>query len=452
MANIYVRSTDGSDADNGSTWALAKATLAAAAAIDAAGDNVYLSSVHAESTASTVTVTLNGTNANPVRVLSVDDSAEPPTAEAAGASVTTTGNSTITLQGSAYWRGIAFSAGTGSVNASLVLNPYNGASNTRQVYERCTLLALGTGSTASIKINQSAGANVIDNETLLQDCILRSSTNSSSAVTIEAIGRVEIRGGAYPSGGPVSVGAFITPPNLSGRGLFARVSGFDLSQAPAGISLFKSSSVLSDCAARNCKLPASWTGSLVTGTPTIGDRFAMYNCDSGDTNYRLWVQTFYGSILDETTIVRTGGASDGTTPLAWKMVSNSSAAYPLGMLESPEIVRWNDITGSSITVTVEVITDNVTLKDDECWLEVQYLGTSGGPLGTFASDAKADVLATASNQATSTETWTTTGLTTPVKQKLSVSFTPQEKGFIHAVVKLARASTTVYVCPKLDVT
>ena len=28
MANFYVRSTDGSDADNGSTCALAKATLA----------------------------------------------------------------------------------------------------------------------------------------------------------------------------------------------------------------------------------------------------------------------------------------------------------------------------------------------------------------------------------------------------------------------------------------
>lgn len=178
----------------------------------------------------------------------------------------------------------------------------------------------------------------------------------------------------------------------------------------------------------------------------------MYNCDSGDTNYRIWTEALAGSVVSETTIVRSGGASDGTTSLSWKMVSNANAEYPLLQLESPEIVRWNETTGSSITVTVETITDNVTLTDDECWLEVQYLGTSGFPLGTFISDAKADVLATAANQTTSSETWTTTGLTTPVKQKLSVSFTPQEKGFIHAVVKLARASTTVYVCPKLDVT
>lgn len=102
-----------------------------------------------------------------------------------------------------------------------------------------------------------------------------------------------------------------------------------------------------------------------------------------------------------------------------------------------------------MTATIEVITDNVTLTDGECWLEIQYLGTSGVPLGSFLSDAKADVLATAANQTTSSETWTTTGLTTPVKQYLRVTFTPQEKGFVHAVVKLAKASTTVYVCPKL---
>ena len=57
MATIYVRSTDGNNADNGSTWALAKATIAGAAAIDAAGDTVFVSDAHAESTAGAVTLT-----------------------------------------------------------------------------------------------------------------------------------------------------------------------------------------------------------------------------------------------------------------------------------------------------------------------------------------------------------------------------------------------------------
>ena len=92
------------------------------------------------------------------------------------------------------------------------------------------------------------------------------------------------------------------------------------------------------------------------------------------------------------------------------------------------------------------------MTDQQIWLEVQYLGTSGFPLGAFIDDAAADYLAVASNQTASSVAWTTTGLTNPNKQKLSVTFTPQEKGFIHAVVKVAMASKTVFICPKLEIT
>ncbi len=37
------------------------------------------------------------------------------------------------------------------------------------------------------------------------------------------------------------------------------------------------------------------------------------------------------------------------------------------------------------------------------------------------------------------------------RQKLSVTITPQLKGFLHARVMLAKASTTIYVDPKLAV-
>jgi len=174
----------------------------------------------------------------------------------------------------------------------------------------------------------------------------------------------------------------------------------------------------------------------------------MYNCDSADTNYRLWIEDYSGSIKHETTLVKTGGASDGTTPLSWKMATGADAEYPTIILKSGEIVRWNETTGSAITVTVDILHDSVTnLKDNEIWLEVMYLGTSGVPLGAFVDDAVADVLAAAADQAASSATWTTTGMANPNKQKLEVTFTPQEKGFIHAVVHMAKASYTVYVDP-----
>ena len=175
----------------------------------------------------------------------------------------------------------------------------------------------------------------------------------------------------------------------------------------------------------------------------------MWNCDSGDTNYRLWIEDYAGSIKSETTLVKTGGASDGDTPLSWKMATTANAEYPLVLLRSPEIFSERiTSTGSAKTITVDILHDSATaLKDDEIWLEVQYLGTSGFPLGSFANDSKADVLAAGANQASSSATWTTTGMGNPNKQKLEVTFTPQEKGVAIVTVCMAKASYTVYVDP-----
>ena len=224
---------------------------------------------------------------------------------------------------------------------------------------------------------------------------------------------------------------------------------------PAGVFLLDqtNSDASGKVIIRNSKLPASWTGALWSAAQTKpGMSAEMYNTDSGDTNYRIWLENWVGSTKTETTIVRSGGANDGTTTISWKMVSNSNAEYPLLALKSPEIVKWNDTVGSSITATIEIVTDNVTLTDAECWIEIQYLGNSGFPVSVFVNDAKADILATAANQGSSSVTWTTTGLGTPVKQKLSVTFTAEEKGFLHAIVHLAKASTTVYVDPLLTIT
>jgi hypothetical protein len=100
---------------------------------------------------------------------------------------------------------------------------------------------------------------------------------------------------------------------------------------------------------------------------------------------------------------------------------------------------------------VEVLTDNVTLTDQQAWLDVMSMNTASQVLGTWTSDASL-LLTTATNQPTSTDPWTTTGITTPVRQKLSVTFTPQVAGDFIAVVRLARASTTMYVDPAVVVT
>lgn len=196
----------------------------------------------------------------------------------------------------------------------------------------------------------------------------------------------------------------------------------------------------------NCKLGSSVTLTTGSSPGQGGSVVRLVNCDSADTNYRYEYQAYQGSIVNETTIVRTSGASDGTTPVSRKMVSNANAKFYSPLVDSfDDIIIWNETTGSSKTLTIEVVSDGVTFKDDELWLEVEYLGTSGFPLSSLAHDRKTNPLASGTNQDTSSVTWTTTGLSSPVKQKLVATFTPQEKGPIRARVMLAKASSTVYI-------
>jgi hypothetical protein len=444
MANIYVRSTDGSDADNGSTWALAKATLTGAAAIDAAGDTIYVSQAHAESTAASVTIALAGTTANPVKIICGNDAAEPPTATATTATITTTTSSgnNINFTGSGYVYGLTLSsAGT--------INLISGTPSNSKISFEGGVLNVGTsastgsaliiGNTAventevdvkstTIKFNNTAQSIRVFQGSVVFDSVTIDS--AGSAITRLVTGQATSRGDKWEFRNS-NLAAMATSANITSGGNGTHLGGTLI----------------------NCKLPTSWSGTLVTGSLVIGERYGMYNCDSGDTNYRLLIEDYAGAITSETTLVRTGGATDGTTPISWKMVSNANTNEFVAPLVSDPISVWQETVGSSITATVEILRDSATnLTDAEVWIEVEYLGTSGFPLGVVASDHRATILTTAADQTTSAASWTTTGMANPNEQKLSVTFTPQEKGLLTARVYLAKASTTIYVDPEITVT
>jgi hypothetical protein len=261
---------------------------------------------------------------------------------------------------------------------------------------------------------------------------------------------------------------------------------------------------------RDCKLPASWSGTFVTGTLRTGTPFDFINCDSGTTNSRIQSTCYAGDTKTETTIVRTGGANDGTNGLAWKMASNSTLKWPAIPLYSPEIAQWVDTTGSSKTATVEILHfaqgsgTNGALKDSEIHLELEYLGTASSAAGQWDVSDRGSAVLSAADQTASSESWdslatayntgtnyaipalvkpttpngaiyslktdagttaaeptwgTTDGADTTDaagrawtrcnRQKLSAAVTPQVKGWFVARVVLTVASKTVYVCPKL---
>jgi hypothetical protein len=441
MGNLYVRSSDGADTDNGSTWALAKATLVGAGAIDAAGDVIYLSSAHAESTTSAQTFACAGTPGNVSRVLSANDTAEPPTAGANGASITCT--AAYTLNGSFYMQGVTFTCLSMSLGNS---------SATIQHFKDCTFRITAAGTSGVFQQNGLATSmnTILENPTF---------KFANSANRIGTAHRMTIKGGQFDGAGSTPASIFALGLASPGRGGHVEISGMDFSALAASVNIVDASQTTSSSKfiMRDCKLPASWSGLLVSSIsslPSPGVRIEMHNCDSGDTNYRLDIVDYAGEIKSETTNVRSGGASDGTTALSWKMVSSANASYPSVPLESGEIAVWNDVTGGSgIQIDVEILHDSLTsLTNAEAWLIALGVTTSGVPLGSNVSSIKSDTFAAAANISNSSATWTTTGLTNPKAQKLSVTMTPTKKGWIVLKVALAKASKTIFVCPKPTVT
>lgn len=440
MANPgYVRSTDGSDADNGSTWSQANATLAGAFTDAAAGDRIYVSDNHAETQASAMTLTSPGTAASPCEIVCGDDAAEPPTAVATSATISATAANNIAFNGFGYARGITFSAGSGTSNGQIT---FTSGSPWWWRFEACTLKLNGNNTNSRIQCGGNATTND-DGLLELIDCICHFSNASQGIVARQPF---IWRGGSIAGTAPTTLFPSVSNGVACQRVL---VENVDLS-AISNSLVDASSAVPCRFEFRNCKLHASVAITTGSNAGQGGVEILLVNCDGADTNYRYRKHNYRGDEYHETTIVRTGGASDDTTSFSRKIVTSANAKFV-----APYETEWipvvcDDLT--STTLTVEIVTDNVTLTDGEAWLEVDYMGTSGFPLGVIADDAKADILASAANQATSTVTWTTTGLTTPVKQKLAVTFTPQEKGIARVRVCVAKASTTVYYCPEVDKT
>ncbi len=439
-STFYVRSTDGSDADSGATWALAKASLEGAFTAAAAGDTIYVSQVHAESKSSAnMALASPGTAASPCRVLCGNDVAEPPTALATTATISTTTDKIMTFSGYGYCYGIAFNCDTGGSSSAAQIN-FNSTSPWWWKFDSC-ILKLNSSGNATLVVG-AASTGIDDNLLELYNTPV---SFALAGQKISVLVPFRWTNTASAIAGTVPTTLFVCSGGNAG---VTRIRNVDLSAAGSGKNLIDlSPATTGEYELLDCKLNASVN--LTTGThPGFGGTSVkVVNCDSS-VNTRYAKTDYRGTVSQETTIVRTGGASDGAASFSRKFVSSANTKF-FAPLEGPWFRYWNTATGSPITVAVEVVTDNVTLTDAEAWVECEYQGTSGNPIGSQTTDRAGDILASPANQTTSTETWTTTGLTTPVKQTLSVAVTPQKAGWIRARVALAKASTTLYACPKI---
>lgn len=185
------------------------------------------------------------------------------------------------------------------------------------------------------------------------------------------------------------------------------VRDVDLSAVGPGSLVKVGDRVIYDALFERCKLSASTD--VVTGTwqgVRMG-KVKLHHCSAGNRSYDFYEESYEGTVQDDTDIVRTGGASDGTTAISIKMVSSAGVSDNYKGLDSIPIHGWTDSTAST-TFTIEGVWDSATnIQDDEIWMELEYPANNTNGLGAVATD-KCAILGTPADQTTSAATWATT--------------------------------------------
>lgn len=436
MTDRYVDSAAGG-ANDGTSKTDAFTTLSAALTAAAAGDRIFCAHTHAESTGASITLTSAGTIALYVQIFSVDFGGSTPPVHAdllAGAVVATgAGAYNITFAGFAISKGVTYRVGVGGSSTCGFVWP---TTANEWIIEDATLELATTGGGGTFTISGSSVAAVTP---IWKDVILKFGHVGQSILPTTSV--LKWLGGSISAAGAAPTSLF----SSISRNASIELDGVDLSHMGSGKTIFSPAASQGRGIARRCKLGASVTKATVPTNQQA--RHEFLNCNSGDVNYDDTIIDYYGEMTVETTIVRTGGASDGTTPIAHKIVTTANAA-PETPFRSMPISFWNE-TLSEITITIQGIWGGGAVPDDdEIWLEADYLGTSGFPISSRISDRMASLLSTPAGQAAGSGTWG--GSTT--KFALSVTLTPAEKGLITLNVMVGVASSTFYIDPKPVIT
>ncbi|MGJ9420461.1 hypothetical protein ACHAC9_22295 [Massilia sp. CMS3.1] len=445
MTDFYV-SPSGLDTNDGLSWATAKQTFNGVMALaTAAGDRVLVDKALVDN--QTVTRSYaGGTLYNPLTICSVDNGTTVPGEVSKGGQLLTTGAIHISFSGSVNVHGLTIAPGNAGNAATLNMGNQTSPS-VLQTYTDCALGLYhgGTNASARVNIGSQSPSNLARSLIVWNNCTLK----LGSTQQYLEIGQDFIwRGGAIvPPTAPVGVMRV----GYQGRGSSVLVEGVDFSALQSTSHLVFNSST-GQVIFRNCVLPTNWTGQPVSADiADPGLRVELHNCDSADTNYRLWIVAANGSIRSETGTYRQGGASDGVTPFSLKMATNGNATPGLVGLESPEITAWSNVVDAPITLSLEIVCGVTILGNSDIWLEVQHLGTSGVPKSSFVNN-RVKPLATSAYHLGSTEGWTNPDALTMYKQRLSVTVTPRELGALQLRVVLGRPNTTVFIDPKVQVT
>jgi len=449
MANWYINPGLGSGTNAGTSWANAfnSTTTAWTDAITAssAGDDFYVNAASTVSNSTAQTLTFKGTSASPNRVFSCSTITNNPPVTAdlgVGAAHTTTGAVTTAIRGFVYIYGCTFTAGSGANNATL---SFGTAGSSDITLDTCKCILAGTTGASVITVGV-ATANLSQRTTFINTTVKFASTGSGfnlTAGTFRWIGKTS----AIDATGTLPTAIF--PPGSAAVAFNALCDGVDLSAA-TNKALTGATFAAGAFQFVNCKLPTGYTVGVPTASSTSATDLII--SDSGNTNYKVERYAYQGTLTTSTTVHN--NATDGTTGVGWSVATtaNATASFPF---ECPQIVQWV-AAGTYVNSKIFMTSATASLKTNDAWVEVEYLGNGSFPLASQATTLGAGsgtallpqipAGTTPGSIAAASPAWVTGGLGNDYQIAIP-SFTTAQAGYVRFTVKIAKPSVTIVVDP-----
>jgi len=425
------------------------------------GDICYVDANHSQTSANSLQIWSAGSQACTCQILSVSNSAAPPTSLLPGANINISQANTILFYGGSVsntaghtiFDGINF-----TTNATGTAVNFQNPSS--MIFRNCnfTLYTPNTSSTTiffqnegpvfwqntRVSFNGNSGSQILFGE----PCgVLDWSYTPNNAITLA-------NGTNWPATAIINSWFGSAPISV-----FLDCRGVDFSAVGTnflvGTALGYYKVNVSDCEFQSGKSLLS-AGFPYTTQP--GTEIHMVRCDFGGSDTTSEQHFYYnGRIVGNTSmgIYRSSGAAyPSSGNVCWFIdMTGGQALYSVqAPVSSPWIYQWNETTGGPVTANVYFAQNNsaAALTQEKIWLELEYLGTSGslaGSLVTTQADTLKSLQGTVANSYPTDSTSTWNGLTTPTKQVMSVTFTPQNKGPIRARVCVAANTVKCYVDP-----
>ena len=433
MTTHYVDSTADGEND-GSDWDNAWTSLSSATGV-AAGDTVLIDDGHSETYSTATTLNFSsGTRLAPVRVISVDKSDNSPSA---GATIKSDSSVDVTLTGATWVWGLTFDMETSGGD-----DFYYGPGNDKTlVMENCI-----------IKCDRLLAVSTDNALIIFRDCTIDTSSNSTSEMQLGASDSEVWFINCDFSGCDGSPGVFL-----------------DLTASEATVWTFQDCDITgSGCSTvinavdgenhrvvfRRCCFKA---GATLLGT-AIADprnRILFESCSSGTITDPVLGLTelheYWGTVKSDLTRYRTGGADDGeqANAYSWEMDTTANSAEVFLPLRSLPRTIWVDPDASISSATAQGIFTSTRMDPQGTPSALTTDGSStwnGTDVGT-----KQKITHTLTNGDTLTVYVASGGTLNDDDFWVEISEPDQVGGPVSVVFCLAKASTTVYVDPKLEV-